>query len=108
MTMTKRQRIFSRIGRVSGAVLLIAWWWWSLLEMTYVGWPKSPQPEIGRTVPHEVKNIVVYISPKDAAFSRHLMWILVIAGSLIIVCLVFSGELSKMMNPPKPPPPPMF
>ena len=62
--------------------------------MTYVGWPKSPQLEIERTVPHEVKNIVVYISPKDAAFSRRLMWILVIAGSLIVVCLVFSGELS--------------
>jgi hypothetical protein len=106
--MTKRQKIFYRLGQVSGVVLIVAWWWGGLLEMTYVGWPKSPQPEIGRTVPHKVKNIVVYISPKDAKFNQRLEWTVAISVSLLAICLVFSGELSRMINPPKPPLPPIL
>jgi hypothetical protein len=88
--------------------LVIAWWWLGLLEMTYVGWSKSPQPEIGRTVPHAVKGIIVYISPRDVQFNRSLKWTVIVSGSLLAVCLVFSGELNKMMNPPKPPLPPVL
>ena len=106
--MTKPQKIFYRIGQVSGVVMVVAWWWWGLLEMSYVGWSKSPQPEIGRIIPHEVKNIVVYISPTDAKFSEHLWLTAVISGSLLAICLVFSGELNRMMNPPKPPRPPIL
>ena len=105
--MTKRQKIFYRIGQASGVVLIIAWWWLGLLEMTYVGWPRTPQPEIERTVPHEVKNILVYISPRDAQFNQLLKWTVIISGSVLAICLVFSGELNKIMNPPKAPLPPM-
>ena len=104
----KRQKIFCRIGQVSGVVMVVAWWWLGLLEMTYVGWSKSPQPEIGRTIPHEVKNIVVYISPTDAEFNQQLWWTVVVSGSLMVIGLVFSGELYRMMNPPKPPLPPIL
>jgi hypothetical protein len=102
------QRVFYRIGQASCIVLVIAFWWWGLLEMDYVGWPKFPQPEIARTIPHEVKSIVVYISPKDAEFGRHLKWTIIVSAALMIICLVFSGELSKMLNPPKPPLPPEY
>src|ERR1700681_2364599 len=101
--MTKRQKVFYRIGHAASIVLLVAWWWWCLLEMTYVTWSKSPQPEIGRTLPHSVKNIVVYISPKDAEFGRLLTWTMIVSGALLAIGLVFSGELSKMINPSKPP-----
>jgi hypothetical protein len=106
--MTAYQRVFYRIGQVSAIVLAIGFWWWGLLEMSYVGWPKLPQPEIGRTIPHEVKGIVVYISPKDAEFGRRLTWTMIVSGALMTICLVFSGELNKMLNPPKPPPPPEY
>ena len=106
--MTKRQKIFYRIGQVSGGVMVAAWWSWGLLEMAYVGWSRSPQPEIGRTIPHEVKNIVVYISATDAKFNQHLWWTVLVSGSLMVICLVFSGEFHRMMNPPKPPLPPML
>ena len=106
-TMTRRQKVFYRIGQVSGVVLVVAWWWLGLLEMTYVGWPKFPQPEIGRIVPHEVKNVLVYISLEDVKFNQRLKWTLGISGSLLAICLVFSGELNRMMNPPKPPLPPL-
>ena len=105
---TKRQKVFYRIGQLSGVVFVIAWWWLGLLEMTYVDWPRFPQPQIGRTVPHEVKGIVVYISPRDAKFNYHLKWAGVISGSLLAICLVLSGELSKIMNLPKPPLPPLI
>ena len=104
--MTTFKRVFYRIGQASSIVLLIGFWWWALLEMSYVGWPKFPQPEIGRTIPHEVKGIVVYISREDAEFGRHLKWTMIVSGALMIICLVFSGELNRMLNPPKPPRPP--
>ncbi|MBA2402634.1 MAG: hypothetical protein H0V72_28855 [Bradyrhizobium sp.] len=106
--MTKFQKAFYRIGQASAFVLVVAFWWWALLEMDYVGWPKFPQPEIGRIIPYEVKNILVYISPKDAEFGRTLKWTMIVSGSLMAVCLVFSGELGKMLNPPKPPLPPLI
>jgi hypothetical protein len=106
--MTKRQKVFYRIGQLSGVALIAAWWWLGLLQMTYVGWPRFPQPERGRIVPHEVKGIVVYISPEDANFNRQLKWTLAISGSLVAVCLVLSGELKRITNPPKPPLPPII
>ena len=106
--MTKRQKMFYRIGQASGVVLVVAWWWFGLLEMTYVDWARSPQPEIGRTVPHEVKGIVVYISSNDVRFNQRLKWTMAISGSLLTICLVFSGELNEIVNPPKPPLPPII
>jgi hypothetical protein len=104
----KFQRVFYRIGQAASVVLVGAFWWWGLLEMTYVGWSRSPQPEIGRTAPHEVKNIVVYISQTDVELGRWLTWTMIISGSIVAISLVLSGELNKMINPPKPPLPPLY
>jgi len=106
--MTTYRRVFYRIGQASSIVLIIGFWWWAHLETTYVGWPRFPQPEIGRTIPHEVKGIIVYISPKDVEFGRRLTWTMIVSGSVMILCLVFSGELSRILNPPKPPLPPEY
>jgi hypothetical protein len=106
--MTTYQRALYRIGQVSGIVLVIGFCWWAELQMSYVGWPNFPQLEIGLTIPYEVNGIVVYISPKDAEFSRHLIWTMIVSGALMIICLIFSGELNRMLNPPKPPLPPEY
>jgi hypothetical protein len=106
--MTTYQRVFYRIGQVSGLVLVISFCWWAELQMSYVGWPNFPQFEIGLTIPHTVRDIDVYVSPRDAEFSRHLMWTIIVSGALMIICLIFSGELNKMLNPPKPPLPPEY
>jgi hypothetical protein len=104
--MTTYQRVFYRIGQVSGFALVLGLCWWAERQMSYVGGPNLPQFEIGLTNPHEVKGIVFYISPKDVEFGRHLVWVIIVSGALMIICLVFSGELNRMLNPPKPPPPP--
>jgi hypothetical protein len=106
--MTKLQRAFHRIGQVSGVVLVIGLCWWAELQMSYVGWPNFPQLEIGLTVAQEVKGIDVYISPKDAEFGRHLTWVIIMSGALMIICLIFSGKLNRILNPPKPPLPPEY
>jgi hypothetical protein len=36
------------------------------------------------------------------------MWTIIVSGALMIICLIFSGELNKMLNPPKPPLPPEY
>ncbi|UPK00591.1 hypothetical protein [Bradyrhizobium sp. 170] len=102
--MTTYQRAFYRIGQASGIVLVIGFFWWAELQMNYVGWPNFPQFEIGLTV----NGIVVYTSPKDAEFSRHLIRTMIVSGALMIICLVFSGELNRMLNRPKPPLPPEY
>ena len=63
--MTTYQRVFYRIGQVSGLVLVLGLCRWAELQMSYMGWLNFPQFEIGLTPPHEVKGIAVYISPKN-------------------------------------------
>jgi hypothetical protein len=103
--MTTSQRVFYRFGQVFGLVLVLGLCWWAE-QINYLGWLNFPQFEIGLTNPHEVKGIAVYISPKDVEFGRHLAWVIGVSGALVIICLVFSGELNRMLNPPKPPLPP--
>jgi hypothetical protein len=101
-----RQRIFYRIGQTAGLVLVAAFWWWGLREMNYVSYSRVPLPQFGQVVPHTTKGIVVYITAAEAAFDRTLIYWCVGSGIVVAICLVVSGELSKMLNPPKPPPPP--
>ena len=72
--------------------------------MSYVGWPNFPQFEIGLTIPHTVKGIDVYVSPRDAEFSRHLMWTIIVSAAMTTICLSVSGELNKMPNRRRKPP----
>jgi hypothetical protein len=106
MSAMTRQRIFYRIGQMFGLVLVISWSWWGLREMNYVSYSRVPLPQFGQVVPHTTKGIVVYITAADASFHKALIYCCVGSGIVVAICLVFSGELSKMLNPPKPPPPP--
>ena len=100
-----RQKIFYRAGQLV-ALVLVASWWWCLREMNYVSFSRIPLPQFGQTVPHPTKGIVVYITPQDASFDTLLIRVCIGAGIVTAIFLVISGELSKILNPPKPPPPP--
>jgi hypothetical protein len=105
MNMT-RQRAFYRVGQSAALVLVASWWWLGLREMNYVGFSRTPLPQVGQTIPVKPKGVVVYITPADASFDRMLTYVCVGSGIITAICLVISGELSKILNPPKPPPPP--
>jgi hypothetical protein len=74
--------------------------------MNYVSFSRVPLPQFGQIIPVKPKSIVVYITQDDAAFDRTLQYVCLISGIIVAICLVLSGELSKMLNPPKPPFPP--
>jgi hypothetical protein len=101
-----RQRIFYRVGQLAGIVLVTTFWWWALREMNYVSYSRTPLPQFGQVIPHTTKGIVVYITSDDARFDALLKRIGIVAAVATAICLVMSGELSKMLNPPKPPPAP--
>jgi len=101
-----RQRFFYRIRQLAALVLVASWCWWCLREMNYMSFSRIPLPQFGQVVPHTTKGIVVYITPQDARFDTLLIRICIGAGIVTAIFLLVSGELSKMLNPPKPPPPP--
>jgi hypothetical protein len=104
--MLSRQKILYRIGQSAAIVLVASWWWWGLREMNYVSFSRTPLPQLGQIVPHPTKGIVVYITPEDVRFDTLLIRICIGAGIVTAIFAAASGELSRMLNPPKPPPPP--
>jgi hypothetical protein len=78
--MTKRQKIFRTIGGCAAAVFLVPWFWTGLLENEYVTWPREPQPEVGRVIPHPVKGIAVYVTEYDQELGKWLTRVLIGSG----------------------------
>jgi hypothetical protein len=87
-------------------VLVATWWWLGVREKNYVNLSRIPLPQVGQIVPVKTKGIVVYITTADAAFDRMLRYVCIGSGIITAICFVMSGELSKILNPPKPPLPP--
>ena len=103
-----RRTIVYRTGQLAALVLVASWWWLALREMNYVSFSRTPLPQVGQIVPVKPKGVVVYITTGDAVFDRMLTYVCVGSGIIVVVCLLMSGELSKILNPPKPPLPPEF
>ena len=104
--MLSRQKIYYRAGQLAALILVASWWWIGLREMNYVSFSRVPLPQFGQVIPHTPKSTVVYITAEDARFDKLLIRICIGAGIVTAIFLVASGELSKMLNPPKPPLPP--
>jgi hypothetical protein len=104
--MLSRRTIFYRTGQFAGLVLVASWWWLGGRQMNYIGFSRTPLPQFGQIVPVKPKGIVVYITTADAALDQTLRYVCIGSGIIVAICLVMSGELSKMLNPPKPPLPP--
>jgi hypothetical protein len=104
--MLSRRTIFYRAGQLAGLASVASFWWWGLRQMNYVGFSRTPLPLVGQVVPVKTKGIVAYITTDDATFDRTLWYVCVGSGIILAICLLVSGELSKMLNPPKPPLPP--
>lgn len=83
-----------KIVGVSAAVVLItAVFAWGILENTYVSYPRSPNPQDGRIVPHEVKGIIVYITESQRDLLFWLKWVGIGSGAIAaLVILIHRGD----------------
>jgi hypothetical protein len=83
-----------KIVGVGAAVVLIAAWFASvILENTYVNYPRSPDPQEGRTVAHEVKGTIVYITERQLELLSWLRWTEIASGAIaVLVILIHRGD----------------
>jgi hypothetical protein len=81
------------VGVSAAAVFIVAWFTWGDLENTYVKYPRSPEPQEGRTVPHAVKGIIVYITESQRDLLSLLGWIQIGSGAIAaLVILIHRGD----------------
>jgi hypothetical protein len=81
------------VGVSAAVVFIVAWFTWGDLENTYVRYPRSPDPQEGRTVPHEVKGIIVYITESQRDLLSWLGWIQIGSGAIAaLVILIHGGD----------------
>ena len=74
------------VGLGAAIVLVAAWFASGILENSYVNYPKVPNRQEGKTTPHAVKGVVVYITERQQLFLSWLMW--TEFGSAIVAALV--------------------
>jgi hypothetical protein len=70
----------------------------TLLDNTYVNYPRVPDAEIGRTVPYEVKRVVVYITEGQSAVLDWLRWVEIGSGALILISVVLNQKWPLPQN----------
>jgi hypothetical protein len=61
---------------------------YSLIDNTYVSYPRHPEPESSRTVPYAVKGIVVYLTPWEEAVAAWVGWVFFASGAVVVINFV--------------------
>jgi hypothetical protein len=103
-SMTKRQKIFARVGQAAGVLLVLIVFWFGAEQNNVTGWRTEPNPEVGRTIPAHVKGGTIYVSKSDLDLDRWLSFTAYGAGVVMLICLIFSGELRRLINLGRKPP----
>jgi hypothetical protein len=81
------------VGISAAIVLIVACFATGILENTYVNYPRSPVPQEGRTVPHAVKGIIVYVTESQQELLFWLGWIEIGSGVITaLVILIHRGD----------------
>jgi hypothetical protein len=81
------------IGVCAAVMLIAAWFTYGFLENTYIGYPRTPDQEVGRTIPYAAKGVVVYITASEQQFLSWLKWIEIASGGVAaLVLLVHGGD----------------
>ena len=81
------------LGLSAAITLIVAWFASATLENVYVNYPRSPDPQVGRTVPHAVKGIIVYITENQLDLLAWLRWIEIGSGAIAaFVILIHRGD----------------
>jgi hypothetical protein len=58
------------------------------LEMIYFDYPRRPDPATGRTVPHEVKNVIIYVTENFSDVLSWLQWSFYFFGALVVISVI--------------------
>jgi hypothetical protein len=95
-----KQAMFLKIKKIVGVsaavVLIMAIFSWGILENTYVSYPRFPDPQDGRIVPHTVKGVIVYITQSQCDLLFWLGWIGIGSGVIAaLVILIHRGDPFK-------------
>jgi hypothetical protein len=79
---------------ISAIVIFGALFWKITRDVRYARyWPKSPQPEIGRIIPHDVpRHVTVFISREDDRFDIMIEIITLCAAVSALVLSVLGGK----------------
>jgi hypothetical protein len=81
------------VGASAAVFLILAWFASGILENTYVNYPRSPDQQNGKNVPHAVKGIVVYITESQFDLLSWLRWIEIGSGVIAaFVILIHRGD----------------
>jgi hypothetical protein len=96
-TMAKQHRFFRALAMVSVIVLFGTLFWKITRDVRYAHyWPKSPQPEIGRIIPHGVpRHVTVFISREDDRYDIMIEMITLCSVVLGFVFSVLGGEYKR-------------
>jgi hypothetical protein len=92
---------YKTIAAMSVIAVVGCFIWHMARETSYANnWPKSPQPELARTIPHAARrSITVYISRDD---NRRDLMIQIILLAACLSALAFSGlsgDLKQYLSP---------
>jgi hypothetical protein len=63
---------------------------YTILENTYVNYPRTPDQQLARVVPHNVKSITVYVIEYQSAVLQWIVWILVVSSILVLINLILN------------------
>ena len=65
----------------------------TILENTYVTYPRFPKPGSGLVVPHEVKGITVYLTLGQSRLIHWIVWVLVLSSAVVAINLIINAIL---------------
>ena len=91
--------MFLKVKRIiaasAAAILIMAVFAWGTLENTYVNYPRSPDPQNGRVVPHTVKGVIVYITESQSGLLSWLTWIGIGSGVVAVLVVLMDPFRSR-------------
>jgi hypothetical protein len=87
------------VASAAAVILVAAWFANGILENTYVGYPRTPNEQDGRTVAYAVKGVVVYITQSQQDLLSWIAWIEIASGAVVaLVILLHRGDLFRSKN----------
>jgi hypothetical protein len=63
-----------------------------VLDIEYVNYPRVPEPEKNRTIPHQVKSAIIYMSEIQSDELTTIHWIEIISGVIFLIALVMKRK----------------